>query len=431
VVLNVRDVLALTLFACSISLAQAAAETVIHSFNAPRVGYNPEAKLLIGKGGTLYGTTAHGYGRVSYGSVFKLTPRAKLGGYGWTLLHEFKGQAGGDGELCMAAVAMDSSGALYGTTFEGGGPNNGTIFRLTPPPKGGTAWTETILYDFANALAGTNPEGALIRDPEGNFYGTTSSGNSGTVGGVFELSPPSKGQTAWQYSVLYAFQNTPDGAEPQSALVRDAAGALYGTTTYGGMLCTPPGQNQTSCGMVFKLTPPAKGQTAWTETVLYRFTGQADGYYPVATLLNDTNGVLYGTTTGNDLNEYGTVFSLAPPVQGQMAWSFSLLHTFVCGSGDGCLPLGRLTFDTKGNLDGTTKYGGAYNVFDGGVVFALTPPAQGQSNWTESILWSFGGSGDGALPVAGLAVDSSGNLFGSTYLGGAVNEGALFEITGY
>jgi hypothetical protein len=427
---NFRGLIALGLVVCGPAIARAATtETVVHSFNGPKVGSGPEAKLLIGKAGTLYGTTSYGYRRITFGSVFSLTPRPKGGGYGVTLLHEFLGQKASDGARPMAAVAMDPSGALYGTTLEGGSRNNGIIFQLKPPPQGGTAWTETILYDFANALAGANPEGALIRDTEGNFYGTTAGGNVHGVGGVFELSPPPNGQTTWQYSVLYAFQNTPDGWAPQSALVRDGAGALYGTTTYGGSLCTPPAENQISCGTIFKLTPPVKGQTSWTETVLYRFTGQADGFAPVATLLMGPGGVLYGTTAGGDSVGYGTVFSLSPPGPGQTDWAFSLLHTFVCPGGDGCRPLGRLAFDSQGSLLGTTEYGGAYGVNPGGTVFALTPPAQGQSTWTESVIWSFGGAADGDLPVGGLAVDSSGNLFGSTYLGGAFNAGALFEIS--
>jgi uncharacterized protein YceK len=180
-------------------------------------------------------------------------------------------------------LIADESGALYGTTALGGNSacsvlGCGTVFKLTPPSQGETAWTETVLYSFKGASDGANPFASLISGESGALYGTTLLGGSGNCfgsecGTVFKLTPPAEGETVWTETVLYSFNGGSDGNFPRASLIADERGALYGTTSSGG------GSNCPGfvCGTVFKLTPPAEGQTAWTETVLYGFKGRALG----------------------------------------------------------------------------------------------------------------------------------------------------------
>lgn len=186
----------------------------------------------------------------------------------------------------------------------------GTVFKLTPTSKGPTTWAETVLHSFLGAPSdGAGPFAGLIADKEGALYGTTFYGGTAS-GTVFKLTPPAKGQTGWTETVLYNFCSQPncsDGAAPYAGLIADEEGALYGTTGNGGI----------NFGTVFKLTPPANGQTTWTETVLYRFCSQpscSDGGLPLAGLIFDKEGVLYGTTFGGGSSGLvgGTVFKMTP-----------------------------------------------------------------------------------------------------------------------
>jgi uncharacterized repeat protein (TIGR03803 family) len=192
------------------------------------------------------------------------------------------------------------------------GGQQGTVFKLTPPAKGQTAWTEAVLYNFCSPLDcsdGLQPYSSLIADKQGALYGTTQSGGSFFGGTVFKLTPPAKGQAAWTETVLYSFRIGSDGQEPSAGLIADKQGALYSTTMAGG---------SSGGGTVFKLTPPAKGQTAWAETVLYSFKGGSDGQEPSAGLIADNQGALYGTTIGGGItcnpssprSGCGTVFKL-------------------------------------------------------------------------------------------------------------------------
>jgi uncharacterized repeat protein (TIGR03803 family) len=175
-------------------------------------------------------------------------------------------------------------------TYQGGLTDMGTVFKLTPPAHGQTAWSESVLHSFgATSDDGVNPYAGLIMDKTGALYGTTLNGGSASQGAVIKLTPPPKGQTGWSESILYSLGATSgDGITPYAALVMDANGALYGTAVNGGSL---------SHGAVFKLTPPPKGQTDWSEAVLYSFQGPtSDGAMPLANLLMDKSGALYGTT---------------------------------------------------------------------------------------------------------------------------------------
>ena len=226
--------------------------------------------------------------------------------------------------------------------------------------------------------------------------------------------------SGWLFTPLYNFTGGYDGSNPDSRVVFGPDGSLYGTTTFGGLYRS---------GVVFRLRPSASAcKTAicpWTETVLYSFTGQSDGGVPEGDLVFDQAGNIYGTTfaggQGNCVPLYsgcGAVYELTPS-QGQ--WTLTVLHTFT-GLSDGGAPTSGLIFDQAGNLYSTTYVGGAYSL---GTVFELTPSGSG---WTESVLHDFAGGNDGANPEAGLVFDSSSNLYGVTAFGGSHTYGTAFEL---
>ena len=398
-------------------------EKVLHGFGDGTDGINPPADLIFDTAGNLYGTTYEG-GDYNYGTVFELTPTA---GGGWTekVLHSFNNN-GTDGYYPLAGLIFDAAGNLYGTTWHGGTYNElggGTVFELTPTAGGG--WTETVLHSFGNGADGIGPEAGLIFDAaKVNLYGTTAGGGSYSVGTVFELTPTAGG--GWTETVLYSFNdNGTDGWESLAGLIFDAAGNLYGTTwaggTYGG-------------GTVFELTPAG----GWTEKVLHSFSWiGTDGFWPYAGLIIDAAGNLYGTTGAGGPSGWGMVFELTPTAGG--GWTEKMLHSFPYDNGtDGSQPVAGLIFDAVGNLYGTTEYGGTYsNCYGGcGTVFELTPAAGG--GWTETVLHSFNGT-DGREPAAGLIFDAAGNLYGTTYYGGTYGNcsvhnqpaacGTAFELT--
>jgi uncharacterized repeat protein (TIGR03803 family) len=219
--------------------------------------------------------------------------------------------------------------------------------------------------------------------------------------------------TNWNAKVLHNFGSGSDGQYPQSGLIGDAAGNLYGTTTYGGTYsCGEP-----NCGTVFELTPIAGG--GWTETVLHSFGSATDGYNPYSGVILDAAGNLYGTTAGGGTHSQGTVFKLSPSEGG--GWTETVLHNFGNGTDEGAaVPLAGLVLDAAGNLYGTTFVGGAYYCADlnggCGTVFELTPIAGGV--WKETVLHSFGGGMNGYAPYAGVILDAAGNLYGTTEFGG-------------
>jgi uncharacterized repeat protein (TIGR03803 family) len=309
---------------------------------------------------------------------------------------------------------MDASGNLYGTTMLGGayyqgtpGNGHGTVFKLTPNGTGG--WTESILHSF-NGTDGTWPQSGLILDANGNLYGTTPKHglnypNFTGYGTVFELSPPTKVGRAWTVSALLDMNGT-DGDSPAGVLTRDVGGNLYGTASYGGA---------NGKGTVFKLT---KSGSTWTPTVLFSFLGGSDGSGPSKGVIFDSGGNLYGTTNSGGIWSVGTVFELTPNVG---SWTESVLHPFAGATADGATP-GALMLGGSGNLYGTTRSGGLSNA---GTVFSL--PASGGS---DSVLYSFTGGADGSGPYDGVIADSSGNFFGTTHAGGASGLGTAFELTG-
>jgi uncharacterized repeat protein (TIGR03803 family) len=329
-------------------LSASGKEAVLHRFNH-KDGAVPIGELLRDAAGNLYGTASVG-GLSRSGVVFKVDTTGKE-----TVLYSFTGainRGDGDGYLPSAGLVRDATGNLYGTTQQGGMPryeNNGTVFKLDANGK------ETVLHSFTGPPDGRYPVARLVRDAAGNLYGTTRAGGiTGTTcngndgcGVVFKIDSTGK------ETVLYSFTGGPDGAYPSGGLVRDAAGNIYGTAGQGG---------DSSGGVVFKLDTTGK------ETVLHSFTGNPDGVYPSGGLIRDATGTLYGTTeSGGTAGFYGVVFKLDTTGKETVLYSFT-------GGADGAYPGGRLVRDTAGNLYGTTGGGGNTACTNGcGTVFKITP----------------------------------------------------------
>jgi uncharacterized repeat protein (TIGR03803 family) len=425
--------------AVTIGCAQAQAPTVphlsiLHGFGSGNDGQNPFAGLIAHQG-VLYGTTQSG-GASGNGTVFKLTPPA-IGQTHWTekVLYSFAG--GSDGYLPNVLIAYQ--GALYGTTTFGGASNQGTVFKLTPPAIGQTKWTETIVHNFVGGSDGQEPFAGLIAY-QAALYGTTSRGGSAYSGTVFKLTPPANSGGTWTETVVYSFLGGGDGNISYATLTADQ-GALYGTTYGGGTGSSVGCPGGSGCGTVFKLTPPANSGGTWTETVLYSFVAGSDGQYPQAGLIV-YNGALYGTTQyggsgasgGCDNFAFGcgTVFKLTPPANSGGQWTETIVHNFAGGITDGFSPYASLIV-YNGALYGTTAYGGIGGSgvcpLTCGTVFKLTPPAIGQTQWTEKVVHSFAGpNNDGEGPYAALTVDQ-GALYGTTNVGGLFNAGTVFKLT--
>ena len=299
--------------------------------------------------------------------------------------------------------------------------------------------TETVLHTFTGGKDGAIGGIQLVSDSAGNLYGTTANGGNKSTscepytgvpgcGVVFKLARDAHGD--WKETVLHTFTGGKDGALPFGGVILDSAGNLYGTATFGGNK-KPANCHLTGyvpgCGVVFKLTPQAHGD--WKETVLHTFTGGKDGREPFAGLTFDQTGNLYGTATrGGDTHckgrtpyGCGVAFKLTPTAEGP--WTEAVIHTFETTGTGGYLPYGGLTFDSAGNLYGTTYLGGDNSVScfgapdNGcGVVYELTPRAHGP--WKETVLWAFTGGTDGGIPLFYVTLDSSGNVYGTTIYGG-------------
>ena len=406
--------------------------TVLYKFAGGQDGAEPQG-VTLDSSGALYGTTFLGGGSSACvdgcGTVFRLTPD---GENSWkeAVVHRFINPLGG--AYGAPGLLFDTLGNIYGATLGGGsqacaGPNSlyhgcGTVFEMTPS---GNGMASKVIFSFPN-LGGFLPSVGLVADSSGNLYGTSDGGAFGW-GAVFELMPTRRGQ--WQAKMIYSFRGSPDGGFPESTLIFDRSGSLYGTTFSGG---TGSCNEGFGCGTVFRLMPQSQGE--WSETVLYSFAGGTDGGGPIAGLVFDNAGNLYGATSTYGLSGCeqlggepgcGTIFELSPDAG---IWKETILHAFGGTYSDGAGPEGALVFDTAGNLYGTTKFGGN-NPNQFGTVFEVSPSGGGQ--WTETVLYNFTDSTDGANPVGGLVFDPSGNLYGATLLGGApgCGCGVIFELS--
>ncbi len=367
-------------------LAQAQTFTVLHSFCSQSNctdGGNPYAGLIQDAAGNLYGTTSlggayYGSGYYGAGTVFELD---RSGVY--TVLYSFCSVSGcPDGEGPVATLVLDAQGNLYGTTGAGGGTGCngngcGTVFKVD------TSGNETVLYSFNGGTAdGCFPYGGVVLDAAGNLYGTTTYCGSHNYGTVFKV------DTSGTETVLHSFGS--GGASPMySSLLMDAKGDLYGVNSLA----------------LYKVS------SSGTFTVLHTFLKLRDGIDPYGTPAMDRQGNLYGTTERGGRYSDGTVWKVSPKRK------LTVLHSF--RHADGIEPRAGVVLDAQGNLYGTTWRGGAHSV--DGTVYKLNKKG------VLTVLHSFAYARDGAEPYGNLILDAAGNLYGSAWVGGNYND----ECQGY
>ena len=352
----------------------------------------------------LYGTAL--LGGQGAGVVFKLAP-PKAGDAHWTYTRAYVFQGGVDGENPLGGLSF-YNGLAYGVTATGGpGPNGqgcGTIFRLRPPNPGQYFWNKDIIYAL-DCSTGSFSAGPLVFDPRGNAYGTTSSS-------VFQLSPPPSGQGRWTLTTLHTLVYGAEGSVPNDGgVIIDRAGNLYGGTQESF-------QNGPNEGIIYKVSPPAAGQTNWGFKTLYAWTnGQYGGLR--APPLQADDGTLYGSAGDR-------VFRLRPPASGQTAWQHFELFSF-SGARQGGYISRLAKVAPNGALYGTARSGstgGSNPQVTAGVVFCLNPQPNPDAPWTETILHSFPvvgnqGSVSGVTPT--LVRDPAGTIYGAQPTGGGLD----------
>ncbi len=388
--------------------APAPAQTfrVLYSFTGQPDGWSPFSGLVRDSTGSLYGTTP-------VGGSGPCTVNGEEVGCGTVFKVDATGQetvlysfeGSPDGRYSAAGLIRDAAGNLFGTTLYGGDYDDGTVYEVD------AAGMEKVLYSFNGSPDGENPEAGLVLDQSGNLYGTTSLGGADGQGTVFKV------DTAGQETVLYSFKGTTDGRSPYAGVARDKAGNLYGTTLLGGVH---------SYGTVYKLDANGK------ETVLHSFKGMPEGSHPVGGVILDGKGTLYGTTQNGGTSACGgnggcgTVFKL------DKTGKETVLHSF--NGNDGESPSGAfLVLDAEDNLYGTTTGGGPSGCVGGfgcGVVFKLN------SKGKETVLYKFNGKHDGSYPDSALVRDAkNGCLYGTASAGGDLSCdggfgcGVVFKIT--
>jgi uncharacterized repeat protein (TIGR03803 family) len=363
--------------------------TTIYNFANTPDGANPYAGLVQGTDGKLYGTTAAG-GASGLGTVFKVTTKGVL-----TILHSFSGM---DGEIPYGALVEGADGNYYGTTEAGGAiaPGYGTVFKITP------TGTLTTLHSFNNTTDGYYPYAGLVQGNTGAFFGTTTGGPGADFGTVFKIT------SSGTYTLLHSFVNT-DGWEPEGVLIQAAAGKLYGTTVRGGA---------SGLGEVFTIT------TGGTFTLLHSFASVAEGYEPVAGLVQASDGNFYGTTFAGGTFGEGNIFEITS------GGTVTTLHSFSGGGGgtDGNEPFGGLVQQTSGVLFGTTggvSSGGLGTIFSqnqGLKAFVKTVPGSGKVGATVTIL---GTNIAGATEVTFDGVKATVTKNTATYITTTVPTGAI------
>ena len=348
---------------------------VVAAFD-PVNALNPYAPLIEATDGHFYGTTSQG-GAENAGTVFRMSPDGVV-----TVVYTFTG--GPDGAYPYAGVVQAADGNFYGTTLQGGDFNAGTVFRLT---AGGAL---SVVHAFTGGGDGAYPSGNVIQAVDGNFYGTTSQGGAFNAGTVFQLAPDGTVTT------VNAFTGGADGAYPVAGLIQAADGSFLGTTLQGGAA---------GAGVVFQLA------AAGTVTVLHAFTGDADGGYPYAGIIQASDGNFYGTTLLGGASGAGIVFQLMAD------GTFNVLHAFA--GADGAYPYAGVIQSSDGIFYGTTAQGGQS---EAGVVFEVT------SAGSFTTTYAFTGGDDGANPTAALLIGADGNFYGTTDAGGALGGGTVFRF---
>lgn len=304
----------------------------------------------------------------------------------FSTIYNFQGGPGGG--VPFAGLFRASDGTFFGTTTQGLSTSGG-VFQLSPPSSSGGSWTEATI-----ASIGSPYWSGVVLGPTQEFYGTA--GNA-----LYQLAPPKKKGEVWTVTscTLYALAGY--------GVIVGPDGVLYGTTQIG----------VNNSGSVFQMNPPISSGGQCRGTVLHSF---AQGEAPVAGVVLGPNGALYGATP---TATFGEVFELAPPASPGGEWTYSTIYSFTGAPSDGWSPTGDLVVNSNGVLYGVTYGGGASNY---GTIYSLTPPATSGGAWTEQILHSFDGT-DGAYPIAGLALGTTGTLFGSTS-GVTQQTGTIFSL---
>jgi uncharacterized repeat protein (TIGR03803 family) len=354
--------------------------TTIHSF-AYADGANPSAALVQATDGLFYGVTTRG-GAQNRGVVFRMDSSGRV-----TRLHSFQGN---DGSEPRGALVQAIDGDLYGTTYSGGTNNYGTVFRI------GSSGELTTLHSFVRNVDGSEPAAALLEASAGALYGTTTTGGSGGQGTVFRI------DTGGSLTTVHAFHGS-DGGWPHSGLIKASDGLLYGTTRGGGAA---------GFGTVFRL------DALEDLTTLHSFDEQVDGLFPFASLVQATDGALYGTTAGNGYGgpyAAGIIFRITP------SGGFSTVYNFE--TTNLAQPRTALVQASNGKLYGTTtaaeKLGGQWSV--PGAAFRV------EVDNIITVLHTFGWT-DGAYPASAVTPAADGSLYGSTDAGGVDNLGTLWRL---
>ena len=336
----------------------------------------------------------------------------------FSVIHIFTG--GNDGAGPQAGLIMDAHGNLYGTTYYGGHNGDGSVFKMS---NRGSGWILTPLFNFTLSTNGAGPYGRVYMASDGTLYGTTAYGPIGgcTVnpgngcGTVYHLQAPPTAprstETPWRQTVIHTFQGS-DGFQPQGDLTVDQAGNIYGTTIVGGGSSSCSG----GCGVVYELSRSGGG---FTESVLYSFQNNGDGFDAYGGVVFDNSGNLLGVVQNGGLNTRGAIYELSPSGSG---WNEQTAYAFPLNEATGAFPVGGLIKDGAGNLWGTTSQGGTFY----GTAFELSP---GSGGWTLNSLYDFSPPGSNLGPVEKLYLAADGNLYGTSYSSGPNNRGSVFKLT--
>lgn len=396
----------LSLFLCSLTLA-AQTESILHSF-APGTsdGQNPQGGLIFDSSGNLYGTASVG-GTNNTGVIFELSPSQVE-----TILYNF-GTGSVSPDTPNSSLLFDSAGNLYGTSAGGGYPataDDGTVFELTHAPKG-TLVVKLLHGFYADYFPEPGTPAGILFDSLGNLWGTSFRSGDRGQGTLYEMQSCVGCGYEWSAVEKVSFGGTlRAGSYPVPGLTMDSLGNFYGATLSGG--------GPTNDGTVFEYQPSIP-----QITTLVSFNG-INGKSPSPSgVIFDSQGNLYGATMLGGAAGKGNVYELSP--NGSGGWTQKVLFAF---NGNNGQSPEALTFDSSGNLYGTTTLGGQYGA---GTLFKLSPPAENATNggWSLTVIHNFGGSGDGATPVGNLIFDSLGNVYGVTSAGGANGVGTVWEVT--
>lgn len=370
------SLIVLLLLVFSSVTSQAQTYRVVHTFIGDATGGYPGKSLAVDGAGNVYGSTVAG-GILDSGTLFKLSETGAF-----TTIYLFPGNPNGSGPF--GALLFEGSGNIYGTTTYGGGDAYaGTVFRLTE------SGSESLLYSFLGTPDGANPQDNLVRDHLGNLYGTTRYGGTMQAGTVFRI------DLEGAETILHSFGGA-EGAFPQGSVIIDPKGNVFGTVP-----------NASKGGCVYKI------DAGGNFSILYTFAGGPDGMAPTGSLARDTKGNVYGTTFEGGAHGFGIIFKV------DKYGNETVLHSFT-GKSDGASPLSGLIIDSAGNLYGTTFGGSRYGL---GAVFIFTPTGH------LTTLHSFRGGSDGEVPYGGVTRDAKGNLYGTTWYGGKYNAGVIYKVT--